>query len=146
MFSIFMRTLCEPHKHKEAMRKLTYIKQKLEEGERKFYKSNGEMYRKIFKLSKDIWNDVKTRHHQKTILNELLFLELHTEESEIFKKYFKLKDTKMVSLYNQYCNSNTVEKESESYSIIEDVVACTNKALDILQWQDWVEVNNRRFV
>ena len=129
IYSIFMRTLCNPTIHHEAKKNLYYLQNKLQAGELKFNRANPQKYKEIFQIARFVWDDVKSRHSKKTMLNELLFLELHALEKDKFVKYFGLKDTKLVKMYRQYCNTNTVEQESESYQILEDLIETTNKAL-----------------
>lgn len=135
MYSIFMRTLCTPDIHKESKKNLLYIQDKLQAGERKFYQQNKELYKELLKMSVDVWDKVKQKHKKKIMLNELLFLELHTIEKDNFVKHFKFKDTRLVKLYNQYCNNNTAEMEADTYSILEDLIDNTDKALKLLAWR-----------
>ena len=145
IFSIYMRTLCNPDKHKDSKKNLLYIQEKLRGGERKYHKTNSIRYKELFKIAVDVWDDVKSRHPKKTMLNELLFLELHGLQKIKFTSYFKFKNTRLVTLYRQYCNENTASQESDTYEIISDLVEATTKALEIDSWKTWIEVNNRRY-
>ena len=141
-----MRTLCDPTKHKEAYKNLIYLENKLTAGEKRFHKQNEVRYLQLFKMARTIWNDVKLRHVKKVMLNELMFLELHSQQRTKVTKHFKLKDTRLHTLYRQYADINTVKEEAETFAIISDLIASVDKALRLEPWLEYLQINNKRFL
>jgi hypothetical protein len=127
LFSIYMRILCEPSKFPESAKSVSSIRDKLRLGEMKYYKQNKVRYEELLEASKTIWHKLIDDFHDRIMVHELAMSELWSEEEEVFKSYFKLKDTKLVKLYRQYCDVNSIDDEQSTFELVKELIERTDK-------------------
>lgn len=129
IYSVYSRTLIEALSDRHRTKRVNKIWNKYAQGEKKFYRSNPELYNKLFAIAVECWNKNKAIYDNTIIATELMLTEMHQTYKAEYAKYFNLKETPFVKLYNGYSNQNSVELEQTTFELMGSLTNITKKEL-----------------